>query len=172
MPKRLYLLRHAKSSWDDPGVDDHDRPLNGRGRDAARRLATHFRTSSIRPELVLCSSATRAVETLAPISEAVGLHGRTRIETGIYGASAGQLLERLRELDDGVGSVLVVGHNPGLQELAIGLAADDRETLLQLWGKFPAGTLVEVVSDGAAWRDLSAQTAHFVRRLVPADLPG
>jgi phosphohistidine phosphatase len=172
MPKRLYLLRHAKSSWDDPGVEDHDRPLNPRGRDAARRLATHFRISGIRPDLVLCSSAARAVETLAPISEAVGLHERTRIDTGIYGASAGQLLERLRELDDRVGSVLVIGHNPGLQELAIGLAADDRQTLLRLWGKFPTGTLVEVVSDGATWRDLSPQTAHFVRMIVPGDLPG
>src|SRR5689334_6927644 len=90
--KRLYLLRHAKSSWEDESLADHDRPLSARGRRAAYAVGRYLREHGIEPELVLCSSSTRTRETLARI----GLSGQ--VEPGLYGASAGELLTRVREL--------------------------------------------------------------------------
>src|ERR1044071_581082 len=103
--RRLYLLRHAKSSWDDESLADHDRPLSGRGRRAADAIGRHLRAEGIEPELVLCSSAARARETLARI----GLTGD--VERDLYGASATELLARVRELPRSLESVLMIGHN-------------------------------------------------------------
>ena len=169
--RHLYLLRHAKSSWDDPTIEDHDRPLSPRGRDAAQRLAKHFRRAAIRPQLVLCSSASRALQTLAPISEAMKLGAQTQVESGLYAATAGQLIARLRTVDRRVMSVLLIAHNPGLQDLALELAGDDPEMITQLSEKFPTGSITEVVCDSDAWSDLSPATAHVASFIVPRDLP-
>jgi len=111
--KRVYLLRHAKSSWKHPELADHDRPLAGRGKRAAKGIAKHMRARELEPELVLCSTARRARETLERIEPALG-HTQVRVERELYGASAHDLLARLRRLPDDVGSVLVIGHNPGI----------------------------------------------------------
>ncbi len=115
---RLWLLRHAKSSWDDPTLDDHDRPLSQRGRRACASLRRHCAASAVLPEVVLCSTATRARETLAALGGVLG-DPEILLEDGLYLASAHGLLTRLRALD--AESALLVGHNPGLQEL-VGLA--------------------------------------------------
>ena len=113
MVKRLWLLRHAKSSWEEPGLADHDRPLAPRGRKASKRIARWVSANGVQPELVLCSTAIRARATLDLISGALG-SPVVRFEDGIYHATAEGLLERLRTVPDDVGDVLVVGHNPGL----------------------------------------------------------
>jgi phosphohistidine phosphatase len=132
--RTLHLLRHAKSSWDDPSLADHDRPLAGRGRRDAKRIAEHIRRSGIEPELVLCSTAARTRETLALVEPALGSPA-VELEDDLYGASADELLARIRRVPDAVGSVLVIGHNPGLHELALALAPDGP------FGKFPTGAL-------------------------------
>ena len=136
---RLFVLRHAKSSWKDPGQADHDRPLAGRGRRAAKALARHLREERIEPELVLCSTARRARETLERIEPALGV-ADVRFEPALYGASAGALLERLHDVPDHVGSVMLIGHNPGLQELALELAHSGPK-LHELAAKFPTAAL-------------------------------
>lgn len=166
--KRLYLLRHAKSSWKDPGLADHDRPLAGRGRRAAKAVARHLREQGIDPELVLCSPARRARETLERIEPALG-RGAVRVERELYGAGADALLEHLRGVPDAVGSVLVIGHNPGLQQLALGLARP-APAVEELEMKYPTAGLASLVFEGPSWRDLdrgSAELAGFVR---PRDL--
>jgi phosphohistidine phosphatase len=117
--KQLFVLRHAKSSWDDPGLEDHERPLAPRGRRAVKVLAEHFRAEAIDPQLILCSSARRTKETL----DGVGLHARTEIEDEPYSASPGQVLERLQRVSDEIGSVMVIGHNPAMQVLVLRLAS-------------------------------------------------
>src|SRR5436190_4340385 len=119
--KRIYLLRHAKSSWRDEDLADHDRPLAGRGRKAAKAMARHLRHESIQPELVLVSTALRVRQTLERIEPALGRRS-VRVEAALYGASARSLLERLRAVPDTVTSVMIIGHNPGLQQLALDLA--------------------------------------------------
>ena len=98
MPKQLFVLRHAKSSWEDPGLDDHDRPLAPRGRRAVKLLGQHIHDSGIRPDLVLCSSSRRTLETL----ESVAPGGEVLIEPELYAASASEIIERLRQVPDEV----------------------------------------------------------------------
>jgi phosphohistidine phosphatase len=158
--KRLFLLRHAKSSWEDPQADDHDRPLASRGHTAARLMAEHLRRAGIRPSLVLCSSARRARETL----DELALEGEVRIERELYGGSAGQLLERLQRLPDPVESSMLIGHNPAIQTLAVILAGGGTQ-LARIQRKFPTGALAALTFAGD-WRGLrpgSADLTAFVR---------
>src|SRR5262245_58948257 len=119
--QRLYLLRHAKSSWKDPDLADHDRPLARRGRRASGAIAAYLRERDIEPELVLCSSARRTRETLERLEPVLGSPA-VRIEPELYAAGASALLERLRRVPDAVGSVMLIGHNPGMEDLAIDVA--------------------------------------------------
>src|ERR687891_2619567 len=150
--KRVYLLRHAKSSWKARGVPDHDRPLAPRGRRAAKAIAGHLLEQGIEPELVLCSTARRARETLERIEPALGTPV-VRFERELYGASAGALLDRLHGVPEEVGSVMLIGHNPALQLLALDLA---RPTpgLRELEAKFPTAGLATLAFPGASWRAL------------------
>jgi phosphohistidine phosphatase len=137
----LYLLRHAKSSWEFFDLPDHDRPLAPRGERAAKAMAQHLRERGIAPEVVLCSTATRARETL----ERVGLEGV--LEPGLYGASAATLLNRVHEVE--AESLMLVGHNPALHDLALRLL---RTAPAELERKLPTGALVamELGADGRA----------------------
>ena len=164
------MLRHAKSSWDDPTLADHDRPLSQRGRRSAQLLADHFSRAGIRPELVLCSSAVRARQTLTPISAAMGLEDRIQVDSGLFGATAEQLLARVRAIDRSVTSVLVIGHNPGLQDLAVDLASADPKAATELGEKFPTGAMAVVLVDGDSWSDLSSERAHVASVIVPRQL--
>src|SRR5215216_6730711 len=121
-PKRLALVRHAKSSWADPDLADHDRPLNARGRRAATLVGQYLHAAGVHPDLVLCSSATRARQTLEllPLARMTDV----LIEDQLYGAGPHELLARLRRIPAAVGSALLIGHNPGLEELARELVGD------------------------------------------------
>ena len=163
--KRVYLLRHAKSSWKERELADHDRPLAGRGKRAARAIAGHMRAHELEPELVLCSSARRARETLERIEPALG-RAAVRVEGELYSATAGELLARLRRLPDSVGSVLVIGHNPAIQELALELAGPVPE----LAGKYPTAGLATLAFDGSAWGELAGEATELVELTRPRDL--
>jgi phosphohistidine phosphatase len=167
--KRLYVLRHAKSSWDDPGVADHARPLAGRGRRAAKAVARHLRDRGVQPDLVLCSPARRARETLKRIEPALG-QVAVEFDGGIYGASAGELIERLRALPDDVGSVLLIGHNPGLQDLIVAVAHPSRAAR-EVEATYPTAALATLEFSGESWRALGADTAELVELTRPRDLP-
>jgi phosphohistidine phosphatase len=162
--KRLLLLRHAKSSWDDPTLADHDRPLAARGRKAAQLIGAYLRRERIAVSLVLCSSARRARETL----ELVEPPGEKQIEPELYGASADQLLERVRQLPETSDSVMLIGHNPAIQELAACLAGDDGELAGQ---KFPTGALATLTFAGP-WRALRAGGAELAAFVRPRELDG
>jgi phosphohistidine phosphatase len=166
----VHLLRHAKSSWDDPLLADHERPLSPRGRRAAARIAAHLTREGIRPALVLCSSSRRTRQTLEPVAAALP-DVPTHVEADLYGAGEESLLRRLRRLPDAAGSVLLVGHNPGLHDLALALAgAGDSETLARLRAKMPTGALATLASPAARWRDLRRGGAELVAFVVPREL--
>jgi phosphohistidine phosphatase len=166
--KRLYLLRHAKSSWKDTSLPDHDRPLAGRGRRAAKAIAGHLREQGIEPELVLCSTARRARETLERIEPARATSA-VRVEDDVYAASAGALLERLRSVPDTVESVMLIGHNPGLQQLALDLARAS-PTVRELATKYPTAALATLAFQAASWQELDRDTAELVALVRPRDL--
>jgi phosphohistidine phosphatase len=167
--KRLWLLRHAKSSWDDPGLPDTDRPLAPRGRRAAELLAAHLAASDIRPSLVLCSSSLRTRQTLATILPILGDALEIRIEQELYGAGAAQLLDRLRQVANRVSSAMLIAHNPGIQDLALALAADGH-ALDRLREKFPTGALATLEFDVKRWRDLDHGTATATILVTPRSL--
>ncbi len=169
--KRLYLLRHAKSSWSDPDSRDEERPLAPRGRRATARLTAHLRREHIPLDLVLCSSARRAVETLEGIRPAFGDDVAVSLEDELYGASSNELIERLRALPDTVAAVMVVGHNPGVQSAAVRLAGTgDAGTLDRLRTKFPTGALASFEVAAPSWRELGWGSARLVSFVVPREL--
>jgi phosphohistidine phosphatase len=165
--RSVYLLRHAKSSWKS-GLPDHERPLAPRGRRAAKAIRRHMRGQGIEPELVLCSTARRTRETLVRIQPALGA-AELRIEHELYGASAAVLLDRLRAVPDAIGSVMLIGHNPGLELLALDLAqpAPERRELEE---KFPTAALATLVFPGARWRELEPGAAELAGFVKPRDL--
>jgi phosphohistidine phosphatase len=168
MTKRLYLLRHAKSSWKQPELADHDRPLASRGRRAAKAIARHLRERQIAPELVLCSTARRARETLEWIEPALAT-AAVRREPQLYGASADVLLERLRTVPEDVASVMLIGHNPAIEQLALDLARPSPERR-ELEAKFPTAALATLEFVGASWRDVSRGGAELISLVRPRDL--
>lgn len=163
----LFLLRHAKSSWDNPLLDDFERGLTGRGRKAARLIAEWFTENEIQPALVLCSSAVRARETMELIMPAFGPATMTRTEKSLYLASAEDLLDRIHDIDDDVASVLVIAHNPGLQELAIALAPRrERKALAE---KFPTAALAWFRLS-SSWSNLRPGANELMAYKRPVDL--
>lgn len=165
--RHLFLLRHAKSSWDDPALPDHDRPLAPRGEKAVRRLREHLRQIGAHPDLVICSSARRTTETLAGIRQALPEDAEISIEQDVYLADADTLLGCLRRIDPHVRSVLLVGHNPGTEDLAVSLvgtgAAEPRALLAE---RFPTAALAHLTFD-VSWADLAPGTARLVGFFVP-----
>ena len=166
---RLHLLRHGKSSWDDDGLDDHDRPLAARGRRGAELIADHMRAEAIAPDIVLCSSSRRTRETLDRLGHALPAGTRVEIEAALYAASAEELLARLRILSADVGSALVIGHNPGLRDLALELAAPG-PALELLREKFPTAALATLELPTGDWGLLGSGDAELVAYVRPRDL--
>jgi phosphohistidine phosphatase len=166
----LYLLRHAKSAWDDPSLEDHDRPLSARGKRAARAMARHFRGLKADPELILCSSAERTRETLDILMPGLATAPIVAMERGLYLAGAESMLARLRRIEDRVERVLLLGHNPGLHELALLLAQSGRAKVrAPLARKFPTGALATYEVE-TRWSTLAPETTRLVAYVTPADL--
>jgi phosphohistidine phosphatase len=168
--KRLYLLRHAKSSWDGTSLADHDRPLAPRGRKAALRVGTYMRHAKIQPDLVLCSSAARAVQTYEAVAAALGEGVELSVEDDLYGASSAALLGRLHGLPETAESVVLIGHNPGLQDLTLELAGNgDPALLAEVGDKFPTGALASL-NVLVPWAVLARGEAVLVSVVVPRSL--
>lgn len=166
----MYLLRHAKSSWDDPDRPDHERPLAPRGVRDAKRMAGHLRDGHVEPELVICSSARRTVDTLEPLRTAFP-DATILVEDEVYAASESRLLDRLRRIPEGVGSAMLIGHNPGLQDLAVSLAGrGDQDLRQRLESKFPTAALTTFAIEDGAWSSLEPGAAELVGFVTPKEL--
>lgn len=167
--RRLYLLRHAKSSWGDSALSDSDRPLAPRGRRAAERMAAHIHDADVRPSLVLCSSALRTRETLAAILPALGEAVVVVIDPSLYSAGAKEIVDRVRAASDDVPSIMVIGHNPGMQEFALTLATSG-PALSAVREGFVTGALATLEFPGEHWRLLGPGTAELVAFVAPREL--
>jgi phosphohistidine phosphatase len=170
--KTILLLRHAKSAWSEPRLDDHDRPLSRRGEQAAKAMADHIARKEPRPDLILCSTAMRTRQTLAPIVKRLRAPAPPiSLEKALYLASEDILLAHIRALPDDVATVLLIAHNDGIWQLAASLAGrGPADALAALREKYPTGALVTLRVPDRPWRDLapgSAELAAFVR---PRDL--
>jgi phosphohistidine phosphatase len=165
----LYLLRHAKSSWDDRSLPDRDRPLAPRGRRDAKRIAKHLARLGTGPELILCSPSKRTRQTLDLIRPVLGATSTVTLDEDLYAASSDDLLERVRLVPEAVASVMLIGHNPGLHRLALELASDGGE-LDRLEAKFPTAALATLTIAERTWNGLRPADAVLAAFVVPKQL--
>lgn len=166
---QLLLLRHAKSSWDDPKLADRDRPLSKKGRRAAGAMRNAMRELGLCPDVVLVSPSRRTLETLAALEPWDETPLLEPVEA-LYLASAQQLFEVLRGVNETVRSLLLIGHNPGMHELATALAGRaPNEAARRLAGSFPTAALAEFALAGP-WQAIEQGGGWLVRFLTPRDL--
>lgn len=169
-PRTLILLRHAKSAW--PDVPDHDRPLAPRGQRDAPAIGHRLRAAALLPDQVLCSSARRTRETWALVREQLGIDPPADFDERVYGATPGTLLELIRRTGPARRTLLVIGHNPTMSELALTLPAGnaaDAATVERMRRKFPTAA-VAVVTFTGSWQGLRPGTGRLDRFVTPRDL--
>lgn len=166
--KTLTLLRHAKSGWEPPSLGDFDRPLNGRGRQAARAMGRELKALGLGWDRIIASPAARVAETMAAFAESYGPLAAV-YDRRLYLATPELLLQLIRETPDGVARLLLVGHNPGMERLALRLSRGG--TLHdEIAAKYPTGALAEIALPAAHWRDVAEGSGTIGRFLRPRDL--
>jgi phosphohistidine phosphatase len=169
--KTVYLLRHAKSSWDQPYLDDYQRPLAPRGLNAAPRLGRYMSKEKLIPERVLCSGARRAQETWDLVSDALEVTVPVNVLPEIYHGSTGTLKGLIHGLPDSEDSVLLVGHNPTFHDFALSLAGSGEEEAIQrLRFKYPTGSLAILDFGVQEWREVREGTGHLRDFIRPKGL--
>lgn len=168
--KEFVLFRHAKSSWDSGVAGDFERPLNPRGRAAAPVMAAWLAGRGWRPELILCSAAVRTQQTLAHVKDILR-PTRIRIEQSLYLASAQTLRRSLERIDDDVTRAMIIGHNPGLENLARGLDQGAGAPSRRLQDKFPTAAMAWFHVDSDRWRD-GLDAAKLIDFMTPGDIAG
>ena len=167
----LFLLRHAKSSWSNPDLEDFDRPLNSRGQKAAMKMGAYIQAHDLNPDLILCSAAARTCETLGRILPF--LNGDIEIQTleALYHAGRPEQIRRLLT-DHAIGSkrVMVIGHNPIMQDFALETCSSGDAVMLDLLNtKYPTGALAEIRFEASSWKDIAANGA-LIRFIQPRSL--
>ena len=155
--KTLFLLRHAKSSWKQPGMDDHDRPLNKRGKKEAPMVGKYLKAGDLVPDLILSSTARRAHDTAEAVAESSGFEGQVDLYQDLYLSDTGCYLDILQSLPDTAGRVLVVGHNPDL---------DDLLTLLtDVTQHMTTAALAQIILPITSWQELNEATDGRLQNL-------
>ena len=170
--KRLTLFRHAKSGWDEPVTRDFDRPLNAKGKRAAQLMGRHMREQGLEFDRIVASPAVRVVETLEAMFDGYGRRLTPVWDRRIYLASAATLLEVVQDTPEEVGSLLLVGHNPGLEDLVLALVpdADGDVARVAVEEKYPTASLAQMDFDQPQWDDVSPREGRLARFVRPRDL--
>ena len=162
--KTLLVLRHAKSSWNDPARDDHERGLNKRGRRDGPRMGELVREYGLIPDLVISSDAVRARLTAEAVVEASGYDGEILLDQNLYMAGPADILSLLRTVREKAETVMIVGHNPGLEELVEQLTGERPD--------LPTGALAQIVLPIVRWSDLKPSTrGRLMGHWRPKELP-
>ena len=169
--KTLTLLRHAKSGWDDPVARDFDRPLNARGKRAAAMVGRHMRSLGLAFDHAIASPAVRVMETLDEVGGGYGRRIDPDWDRRVYLASAATLLDVVHGLPAHTDSALLVGHNPGLEDLVLLLVAEGADPLRDaVEDKYPTASIAELQFEGESWADIATGTARLTRFIRPRDL--
>lgn len=169
--RRLLLLRHAKSSWDEPGLTDHQRPLAPRGRRAARDVGLFIRSQGLLPQRIIASDSCRTRQTAEIVFADPAQRPPIAWLSALYLASARQILALIGQQEDEAASLLVLGHEPGMGVLANELAAfgDDGERAAMA-AKFPTAALAVIAFRAERWRHIAAGEGQLIRFVRPRDL--
>lgn len=169
--KTVILLRHAKSSWSDPDLDDHDRPLNKRGKEAAPAIAEWLARSRYLPDRVVCSSSKRTRQTLKRMRESIPDLPEAVIEPRLYHADPEAMFEIMAEQPEGCERLMLIGHQPGLSAFARKLVNGHiRPHCTRAFEHFPTAAAAVMTLPLARWSDLAPRTADFIDFAVPREL--
>lgn len=170
--KRLTLLRHAKSGDDPAAQRDFDRALNAKGRRAARAMGAHLKAEGFAFDHVVASPAVRVTQTVEEASRGYGAPLDPAWDKRLYLAPAATLLDVVQETPDDFDSLLLVAHNPGLEELVLLLVPDRDEDLVRdlVEEKYPTAAVAEMTFEGDSWADVRADRGHLARFIRPRDL--
>ena len=169
--KRLTLLRHAKSTWDDPIQRDFDRPLNARGHRAGRTMGHEMRRLGLSFDAVVASPALRVIETLEEVANGFGSSLAPRLDERIYLASLDTLLDVLRSTDDAAESLLFAGHSPGMERLTLHLSGqNDAPLRAEVEEKYPTGALAEILLPITHWSEAAEAQGTLTKFIRPRDL--
>lgn len=169
--KSLLLLRHAKSGWGDSEQRDFDRSLNERGRITADAVGAYLATNTLVPDAILCSPAVRTKETWKHIQSQTKWALVPHLIKDIYMASAEQLLQIIHALHEPFSCTMLIGHNPGFEDLCLSLVGKgDRKLRASLEEKFPTASLAHIEFEADTWADISAKSGKLVRFVRPRDL--
>lgn len=161
--KTLLVLRHAKSSWSNADLSDYERPLNKRGQRDAPRMGRLLRDEDLVPDLIITSSANRALSTAEAVAEASGYDREIQYTRHFYLADSDDYIERLQRLDDAYERVMIVGHNPGMEHLVA--------LLTGAWETMPTAAIAHLALPINNWRDLDEETgANLVNLWRPKEL--
>ena len=167
---KLLLLRHGKSSWQRPFINDIDRPLNRRGHCASKKIAKYIYELGFLPDFILCSPARRTRETLGHVTPAFAHEYRILLEPKLYSGGAIELLDCLLSIGDGCNSAMLIGHNPGISELSnLILNTGPRDQVHSIKRKFPTGGLA-VFNFNVPWSDLGPASADLQQFVLPKSL--
>ncbi|RDJ09642.1 SixA phosphatase family protein [Rhizobium grahamii] len=168
--RRLLLLRHAKSAWPE-NVPDHDRPLAGRGEKAAPLIGRYLAREKLIPDLVLVSSARRTQETWGLLAKELPSAIAKRDTEDLYEASAAKIAAVVQTIDPKVRTLMLIGHNPGFQDLADGLIGEgDPAACTRIREKFPTAALAVIEFDADRWKDLRPRSGLLERFITPRSL--
>ncbi|WEK44627.1 MAG: histidine phosphatase family protein [Candidatus Sphingomonas colombiensis] len=169
--KTLTLLRHAKSGWDDPVARDFDRPLNAKGRRAAKAMGRHLKSLGLTFDHVVASPALRVVETIGEVAAGYGTPIVPAWDRRVYLASSAMLLDVIRETPADADHLLLIGHNPGLEDLVLLLVPHDSGALRdEVEEKYPTATVAEMTFDIDDWTDAVPGRAMLTRFVRPRDV--
>ncbi|EIZ80238.1 putative phosphohistidine phosphatase, SixA [Novosphingobium sp. Rr 2-17] len=170
--KTLGIFRHAKSDWNDARLRDFDRPLNTRGRTGAALMGLHIRDHGVKWTRIVASPAVRVTQTIDIAGEAAGVMPPVTWDRRIYLANSATLLDVLREQDGDPRSILLVGHNPGLEDLIFDLVPDDGTSPLRdaVEEKFPTAAYAVIELPIDSWDDLAEASGRLVHLIRPRDL--
>jgi phosphohistidine phosphatase len=160
--RSLYVLRHAKSSWEDTDLSDHERPLNDRGRRAAPLMGQEIARRGYRPDVIIASTAYRAAATAKLVKEAGGLEADIRLDDRVYEAGPQTLAKVLSDLDGSVSSAMIVGHNPGIEGLIRYLTRD----IVSM----PTAGLAVISLEIENWSEIANETGRLIELVRPRDI--
>ncbi|MEK9678329.1 MAG: histidine phosphatase family protein [Rhodospirillaceae bacterium] len=171
--KRLYLLRHAKSSWNQLGQEDHERPLNERGRRNAVEMGQFMRAGELFPNLILCSSSERTRETCSILLSGLELDINCQFTDELYLATAATMLTLIHETSDQIDSLMVISHAPGVADAALMLGQNGNGAARNLLEqKYQTGALTIFDSDADRWIDVGPESCRLIDFIRPRYLPG